>query len=235
MEDGKLVGWAWVSSENNPADYCTKPCTVRDLVVGGFWERGPDFLLKDESKWPIRFSYKKDNLEGELQIPKQAHCGLINQVINLNFIDRLVERCSSWKKMTRVLAWMKRVVGRSGFLSNSLSPEEVSKARADLIRYAQKELVSDLSIAAESGTGRFRKLAPILDKGIWRVGSRMRHLVHFTVDSKLPVLLPLHHRITLLIMRESHQFCHAGQDGTLSRFRAQGFWGSSCRCACKEG
>ena len=27
-----------------------------------------------------------------------------------------------------------------------------------------------------------------------------------------------------MIMRDSHQFCHAGQDGILSRFRAQGFW-----------
>ena len=41
---------------------------------------------------------------------------------------------------------------------------------------------------------------------------------------KLPVIIPYNHKITLLIMRDSHQFCHAGKDGTLSRFRAQGFW-----------
>ena len=40
----------------------------------------------------------------------------------------------------------------------------------------------------------------------------------------MPVLLPQEHRATLLIMREAHQFSHAGQDGTLSRFHMNGYW-----------
>ena len=78
---------------------------------------------------------------------------------------------------------------------------------------------------AEFGKGRFRRLAPLPDEdGLWRVGARVRHHVPFTLDAKMPVLLPRTRKIALLIMRSAHNHCHAAQDGTLSRFRMQGYW-----------
>ena len=56
------------------------------------------------------------------------------------------------------------------------------------------------------------------------MGSKLRNFVPFTVDNKMPVIIPPHHRITLLVMRDAHQFNHTGDDGTLCRFWAQGFW-----------
>ena len=35
-------------------------------------------------------------------------------------------------------------------------------------------------------------------------------------------------------MSHSHQFSHAGQDGTLSRFRMRGFWTIKAGCLAKE-
>ena len=94
-----------------------------------------------------------------------------------------------------------------------------------MIKYAQKSSVKELQQASSEGKGRYRKLAPVLDdNGIWRVGSRMRNFVPFTFDGKLPAIIPNSHTITKLIMRECHLFGHYGQDGTLSRFRSQGFW-----------
>ena len=89
--------------------------------------------------------------------------------------------------------------------------------------------------AAKQGSGRFRKLAPVLgDDGIYRVGSRMRNFVPFTIDSALPKIIPVNHKITKLIMRDCHNFVHAGQDGTLSRFRAQGYWAVKAGCLAKS-
>ena len=94
-----------------------------------------------------------------------------------------------------------------------------------MIKYAQKELEVKLSLADQKGVVRFLKLALSLDKdGVWRVGSKLKNFVPFTVDNKMPVIIPPHHRITLLVMRDAHQFNHTGHDGTLSRFWAQGFW-----------
>ena len=58
IEDGELSYFAWVSTELNPADWCTKPREVEDLVEGGLWERGSGFLREKESSWPIRHAYK---------------------------------------------------------------------------------------------------------------------------------------------------------------------------------
>ena len=41
---GTLVGWAWVSGSDNPADWCTKPRRVDDIHNSSFWVKGPEFL-----------------------------------------------------------------------------------------------------------------------------------------------------------------------------------------------
>ena len=138
-----------------------------------------------------------------------------------DLIERLTKRSSFWVRLVRVLAWILRLGSPSG----PLTVDEVRQAKVVIIKHAQKEIHSELSKAVESGTGRFRKLAPTLDDdGVYRVGSRMKNRVPFTRDSKMPQILPTHHRITRLIMQFCHEFCHAGQDGTLSRFRMLGYW-----------
>ena len=85
-------------------------------------------------------------------------------------------------------------------------------------------MTSELKLAV-SGKGRYRRLAPeVDDDGLYHVGSRVRQHVPFTFDSKLPVLLPTSHIITLQIMRSAHSHSHVAQDGTLCRFRMQGYW-----------
>ena len=219
FEDGKLLNWAWVSTKDNPADMCTKPRLLKDLFPGGFWQDGPNFLLLPESDWPIKLTYRTDRLEGELVVSKQCHVAVVN-ADHPDLLGRIVNRISSWKKMCRVLAWILRLGAPSG----PLTAAEVRRAKQLLLLYAQREMTAELKLA-ESGKGRFRRLAPKLDDdGLWRVGSRVRQHVPFTYDSKLPVLLPTSHIITLQIMRDAHSHSHVAQDGTLCRFRMRGYW-----------
>ena len=218
--DGRPDGVAWVSTDLNPADWCTKPRNVEDLE-SGFWQDGPDFLREDESSWPIRHTYKKE-LEGE--IPASKRKVFTVQVSPSDSVKELVSRCSSWRKLVRVVARMLRWLCKEMLGCPILRIEEIHAAKKKLIRFAQKDLVVELKKAIE-GKGRFRKLAPMLDsEGIFRVGSRLVHFVPFTFDGKLPAILPPDSRITLLIMEEAHKFAHTGIDRTLSRFRSQGFW-----------
>ena len=223
LANGTLPNWNWVPTEDNPADWCTKPRQVKDLVAGGFWESGPEFLRLAEDEWPIKSSYKKEGLEGEILVKKVFAV----QVAVSNGVDEylasLLERSSSWKRMVRVLAWMIRAPKLQP--ERSLELVEVSAARKVLLKFVQKDLVEQLKQASESGTGRFRKLAPVEDEeGVWRVGSRLKNFVPFTFDAKLPAILPHDSRVTQLIMREAHLFGHGGQDATVARFRSQGFW-----------
>ena len=227
FRDEKLVGWAWVSGLDNPADWCTKPRTVREVRDSRFWAEGPEFLKQAESSWPLRFTYKKDNFEGELKIPRSVKC-LHVQVQHNDFLGRLVHRSSSWNRAVRTLAWILRFVD-SHYIRRIgvLNTDELAKARTQLIKFSQRELTGELETAVK-GKGKYAKLCPVLDDdGIWRVGSRMR-VVPFTLDAKLPALLPPRHRVTLLLMRKAHKHSHLLQDGTVARFRCEGFWTVRC-------
>ena len=59
---------------------------------------------------------------------------------------------------------------------------------------------------------------------LWRVGSHVRHKVPFLMDSKFSLLLPTNHIITLQIMHNTHCHSHLAKDGTLCRFRLEGYW-----------
>ncbi len=221
FSDGRLEGWAWVSGDLNSADWTTKPISIMKFLLDGFWEGGPAFLRLHVDLWPIKFTYKTGRLEGEVSIIKAKD--VFFQWCCSDILGRLISYCSEWVRMVRVLCWILRVTTSGG--NKFLSAAELQKAKMILIKYTQKDLVIELSLAAEKGVGRFRKLAPVCDEqGVWRVGSRLKNFVPFTIDQKMPVIIPPDHRITLLIMRNAHQFAHTGLDGTVSRFRINGFW-----------
>ena len=163
-KDGRLFGWAWVAGKDNPADWCTKPRPVRDLL-NGFWVNGTEFLAKHESEWPIKFTYKKDGLEGELQIPKAVYTVGIDILGNL--LNWLFERYSSLEKIVRVFARILRLTKASKSEHIELDAEEMQFARTYLIKFSQKQMEPELLNAAENGQGRYRKLAPTLDMACW--------------------------------------------------------------------
>ena len=220
--DGRLENFLWVAGVNNPADWCTKPRPVKDLkAVDGFWQSSPDFLKLPESEWPTKLTYRTDQLEGEISLSKQCHVAVVN-CASPDLLGRIVHRSGTWKKMYRVLAWILRL----GVPSGPLLASETKRAKTILLKYAQKDIFQDLKLSAETGKGVFKRLAPSFDaeEGLYRVGARVRHHVPFTLDHKLPLLLPKDHPITLRIMEQAHRNSHRAGDGTLSRFRMEGFW-----------
>ena len=137
--EGRLVGWAWVSGDENPADWCTKPRSMKDMVEGRFWQKGPDFLWKEESDWQVRTSYKTGPLDGEVM---KAVCAHVMVTPADDVFCFVMERISSWKKMVRVLAWMLRVC--YPMLLKTLDPEEIRRAKILLLRHAQREISDEL-------------------------------------------------------------------------------------------
>ena len=180
---------------------------------------------------PIKLTFKKDNFEGELKVPKHVKC-FFAQIHHDDFLGKLVHRSSSWSKAVRVLSWILRYVDcRFVRRMGPLGVEELAQARAFLIKYAQRELLHDLQ---QTNKGKYKRLCPVLENdGIWRVGARMR-VAPFTIDSKLPALLPYNHRVTYLLMLEAHRHSHLRQDGTVSRFRCSGFWTVRCGVLAKR-
>ena len=88
IENGVLRDWAWIGGENKPADWVTSPRPVGEQAVDGLaptWQsctcsqepdisiqpkqRGPKFLRSPFEDWPIRTTFKEEQLEGDL-LPK---------------------------------------------------------------------------------------------------------------------------------------------------------------------
>ena len=223
FQNDRLMNWAWVSGCENPADWCTKPRTCQDITESDFFHSGPPFIRTKEEDWPIKFSFSNDKLEGEID-RKRVVSAYASSTFS-NIVSRLYTNCSMWVRIVRAMAWLLRLVPLTRRPVGLLTCDEVKSAKTFIVKEVQKEIEHELIEAADTGKGRFRKLAPVKDDdGVWRLGSRLRNFVPFTHDAKMPKILPTHHRITLLIMRTAHQFSHAGLDGTLSRFYAKGYW-----------
>jgi hypothetical protein len=95
LEDGKLKNFAWVAGDDNPADWTTKPRSVKDLInllVSRFWWYGPKFLTLPYAEWPIKLTYKKEDLEGELKVPNGVFSVALDVVATL--VNRLINRYS---------------------------------------------------------------------------------------------------------------------------------------------
>ena len=209
---------------------CTKPRQVEDLLPGGFWEAGPGFLRSEESSWSMKLTFK-ENLEGDIPVLKKAFVIHVDTCAK-DFLSNLVDSISTWRRIHRILAWVLQWPKK---LYGYLRCEMIKVSKTKLVKMAQEEMCGELKKAADEGKGKYRKLAPVLDEdGVWRVGSRLRNFVPFTFDNKLPAILPPDSKLTTLIMEDSHQFCHGGQDSTLSRFRSEGFWTLKGGCVAKR-
>ena len=131
---------------------------------------------------------------------------------------------SSWRRLIRVTAWIKRLAEKIRLRRNALSgregplmPEELKNAEMSWIRSAQEDLKSRMK------NGEFKTLSPFVDdKGIIRVGGRIDKAI-MSYEEKHPVLLPSEHRISLLITSHMHNQGHPGIATTTAKTRRK-YW-----------
>ena len=233
FQDGRLQGWSWVEGDQNPADWATKPRSVLELHADGFWQTGPTFLTKDYSQWPIRHDFKVERLEGEL-LPKSAHVAYMVSGDMSNVFENLLRDVSQVQKLFRIVAylfkWKSIRVSVDSF--GIVTAEDILRAKKFWVKFVQQDWEEELCKSVPNSDsdshkvmGKFRRLSPFKDdEGIWRIGHRMREFVPFTADRKPPMFVPCESRLTLLLMRQAHQFKHSGVQETVSRFRLMGFW-----------
>ena len=168
FQDGKLVAWGWIPGSDNPADWCTKPRTPREIKDNNTFLTGPLFLREKEEDWPVKFTFRTDKLEGELGDCKEVVCGYVSSTFT-DIIGILAVKCSSWVRVTRSVAWLMRLVPKERRPKGPLTCVETYAATKFIVIEVQKHIQSDL-LEGELGKGRFRKLAPVKGNyGIWRV------------------------------------------------------------------
>ena len=210
--------WFFVPSQLNPADLASRGAGVLELKK---WFQGPKFLHQERSEWP-----EQDITNVELKETRAK------KIFNINLSCKSTELLhpddfSSWKRIYRVMAWVLRFVANCSsnkYLKGPLSVDEIEDAKLYLIKRAQtdnfseeiKQLKNNKPIPKNS---YIQILIPRLDEeGVLRASSRLEQANFLHYNTKYPIILPNHHRITELLIKEYHEKGHhqRGTNATLA-------------------
>lgn len=220
--------WRHVPTASNPADLITRGCLAETLYENSLWWHGPEWLSKDECNWPS----SNVNLPSEIPELRIIHSIL---VVNKQTECFLVNRYSSWARLSRITAYLLRFCSNTRINKSSLrhfgplSVLEINRAIALLLKnfqaHAFGQEVSDLK--ANKVVGRhspLRTLNPFMDsEGLVRVGSRLTN-ANIAFDSKFPIVLPSKGNVTQLIFEHEHKrLLHIGPQGLLANIHLR-YW-----------
>ena len=203
--------WGHVKGLENPADCGSRGLFPSKLLERDLWWNGPGWLHEDSSHWP--------KMTEPLQVPDLGEEVSVHVTIILYPIIPL-DRYSSFTKLKRVTAWIKRFIdnchSQSPIRCSSLSADEMSGAEGYWLTLSQwdhfenefNSLKSDRTINRASILVSF---SPFVDKtGLLRVGGR-QNLSRKPYDLIHPIIIHGKHPLTKMIIKSEHiRLSHAG-------------------------
>ena len=210
--------WRHVSGKQNPADCASRGLFPCELLEFRLWWDGPDWLHEPESSWPLSpIALPLDELP-ESEETRQE----VSHVITLSALP-LLDRFSSFTRLKRVTAWVRRFVGNSRARSHGrdrtrgpLSSTELADAETYWVATVQVSSfpreVSSLRRGSElSPKSKLLPLRPFLDRdGVLRVGGRAG-LSRLSFSKRHPIILPGTHVLAKLLIAGEHQrLLHGG-------------------------
>ena len=148
-----------------------------------------------------------------------------------------VDRCSSYRKLLRVTAYVLRFVynirkSRDDRIMGNLKIQELKNAEKCLIRCCQREAFSNEIESIKSKTKHttlVKQLRLFQDSDdMLRCSGRLQN-ANITDDAKYPLLLPKNSALTKLIVEDAHALqLHSGVNSTVTFIR-QKYWIPSIR------
>ena len=247
--------WRYVPTESNPADYLTRGLKVSELVERESWWEVPKYLQDIEERWPknkvpcaskqakneIKRKYLKTDQLCETRAQILADIQDATLMVLENSSNKMPwrlnpERFSSWKRFTRIYAWVMRFVhnchaNKEHRLKGELTLDEIRDAEKQIIKNAQNEAFNDEYSALQKEkqlpmNSKLLGLCPKLDEdGLLRSDSRLQYAEFLPYDVRYPIILPRRNRVTKLIVKHYHEMGHhnAGTNQTLSALSTK-YW-----------
>ena len=101
--------WQHVSTEQNPADLCTRGATPSGLAECSMWWNGPDWLTKDSSEWSKMLVPNRPSEMPEMKTSKRkeganASATLVTNSLQKEAAPRRNNTCEVWRR------WLKECV-----------------------------------------------------------------------------------------------------------------------------
>nr|XP_054587464.1 uncharacterized protein LOC129152993 [Nothobranchius furzeri] len=227
--------WAYVASEDNPADHASRGLTAKQLKSSN-WFTGPVFLWTE--KLPERNINVGKIKDEDPELRKTIACA--TEVRKERTMLARLQKFSDWSRLVRAVARLRHKIktykGIITTIERDTSLEERKESELVIIKLVQAEAFSEeinalrtKKTVPESKDGRLCRLCPFLDEeGILRVGGRLTHAsLHPHV--KHPAILPKESHISTLLVRHFHaKVEHQGRGMTMNELRANGWWILGC-------
>ncbi|UYV80693.1 hypothetical protein LAZ67_19001416, partial [Cordylochernes scorpioides] len=221
--------WYYVSTKDNPADCASRGITSSEQVNHSLWWNGPDWLSNSSLQDPLPITYE---LPKEVCHEKRKTVPIVHftTCLILNFIFKF----STFRKLSRVTAWLLRFIHNARHSSDKIKHKELSSNELDnsirtLIQIIQSsEFKTEIQCCNQSkvlpSNSKPLSLNPFIDSsGILRVGGRLRKS-NLQFNEKHPIILPHNHFVTELIVQQFHvEHLHSGLQLTLCAIR-QKYW-----------
>ncbi|XP_063052707.1 uncharacterized protein LOC134447256 [Engraulis encrasicolus] len=219
--------WHYIDTAQNPADLASRGAHIEEITASN-WLCGPKCLWEKDVLVPPKLS--TDLLVGDPEV--KAIQVFATEVSKTSDILSRLERFSSWTKLIKVIARIKRLGSKeTSPHGNCVSVEERKRAAEIVIEMTQqqafaqeiKTLQESCNACVPSSSPLFC-LDPLLDAGLLRVGGRLKES-DLSLELKHPIILPKDSHITELIIAHHHaQIHHQGRNQTLLELRSNGFW-----------
>ncbi|XP_074649024.1 uncharacterized protein LOC141904337 [Tubulanus polymorphus] len=221
IRDGSQVSqWRYIDTKHNPADIVSRGLQPsKSPVKDEIWFNGPEFLIKDQSDWPLDVVDRSLVDSSELKTPVAA-----TSVVRITQpIDKLIEHYSDWWRMKRGVAWLllfakrlrksaeERKLGLTkpaGATTAFLNRSVIEEAELLLVKHSQRNTFSSeheqlKTDARVKRASQLQGLDVYLNDDMIRFGGRLeRAIVPF--DQKHQIVLSKTSRISLLLLENAH-------------------------------
>jgi transposase InsO family protein len=230
--------WHYCPTNENPADVLTRGFTTTQMHSSKLWNNGPSWLTLPAVNWPawtptttLLVEADQQVLENEpIQMEDPSTLSFSSDTGIHNVID--ISRYSSLTTLIHVTAYVLRFINslikRTPKRTGTLTVNEINTAENLWIQCCQHttypaELVN-LTTKNSSRLLLVKQLRLFLDQHhIIRCGGRI-HNAPINQSAKFPILLPVDHPFTTLIIHSIHTTqLHSGVNSTLTALRDR-FW-----------
>jgi len=215
-----------------------------DGLKCSLWENGPDFLLRSYIEWPHLYQI---DVSLYLKLSENKISATLHSVAKSkpNVFLSLTERCSSFDKLLRIMAYVHRFTKKKkGVCDSVISARELRLSFLRLVQIIQKlELGSEFFKSGKSQVlaPQFQRLNPFIHTfeldgvafRLIRVGGRLLD-ASIPYDAKFPLMLSQKSQFVKLFLRNFHKrHYHAGAKVMVSLLRQQ-IWLINAREACTK-
>ena len=225
IHDGSSVEqWRFVPTGQKPADLVSRGVDAQTLMGSSLWSHGPQFLKGPPETWPSDPEAGEGVSEHDPEVKTSSTClSVEGKADAVRPMKRLVDYYSTWKRLTRAVAWIRRVLQmlmdkRRGNIMSSpaeLSVQEIADAEKCIILSEQEasfpQEMQDLRAGNEVRVSSpLTHLDPDTQDGVLRVRGRLKNSA-LCQTAKCPAILPKKGRVVDLLIEDFHQ--RAGHEG----------------------